>query len=177
VNPDGDRRFHGPRDYLELARSPAAAVDDLRMLADSPYSFVLEAVALHPSTPADVLERLLPIDPENTIGGISIMRALAAHPAATASLLQAIAAHVPRLLHNRRDAHAWFEVGIALFSNPSTPDVMLLRLLDDPQVTTQFRKVAARETNHPAVLDRLTHDPSETVRHAAAKRDGRKDPA
>lgn len=66
---DGGQRFHGPhgpRDYLDLPQSPAATAEELRWLAESPYSFVRLAVARHPSTPTDVLDRLLARDPENT---------------------------------------------------------------------------------------------------------------
>ena len=167
---EGGRRFHGPRDYLDLAESPTATAEDLRWLAESPYSFVLEAVARHPSTPVDVLDRLLARNPEN----IWLMHALAKHPAASRDLLSAIATHVPRLLH-QRDAHAGFAAGIALYSHPNAPDEALLELLDHPQVTMQFRKVAARETNHPTALERLRRDRSEVVRRAATRRESRPD--
>ena len=162
----GGRQFHGPRDYLDLAESPHAAPEELRWRARSPYSFVLEAVARHTSTPADVLEQLLTSD----AGGEGVMLGLAAHPAASTHLLAAIAERVPPLLHER-DSQG-FGVGIALFSNPNASDDALLRLVDDPQVTTQFRKVAARKTNRPAVLERLRQDRSETVRRAAARDKG-----
>ncbi len=167
---EGGRRFHGPRDYLDLAESPTASAEDLRLLADSPYSFVLEAVARHPSTPADVLDRLLARDPAD----IWLLHALATHPSASRELLAAIAALVPTILH-QRDTHAGFAAGIALFSHPNAPDEALLELLDHPQATTQFRKVAARETNHPAALERLRRDRSEVVRRAAARRESQPD--
>jgi hypothetical protein len=55
-----DREFHGPRDYLDLARSDKATPEDLRRLAESPYSFVVEAVAQNPVTPPEVLSQLVP---------------------------------------------------------------------------------------------------------------------
>jgi hypothetical protein len=164
MTPEGGRRFHGPRDYLDLAESPTATTEELRLLGESPYSFVLEAVAQHPSTPADVLDRLLARNPGNTC-----LHALAIHPSASRELLAAIAVLVPPLLH-QRDAYAGFAAGIALFSHPNAPDEALLELLDHPQATKQFRKVAARETNHPAALERLRRDRSEVVRRAAARR-------
>ena len=170
MNGQGERRFHGPRDYLELARSPTATPDDLRRLAGAPWNFVLEAVARHPSTPTDVLDRLLPDKPED-IRALGVLCAIAAHPSASRTTLAASPAQVPRLLHERPYAHSAFEAGIALFTNPSAPDDALLGLLDDTRATTQFRKVAARETNHPAALDRLMRDASETVRRAAQRAD------
>ena len=168
MNGQGERRFHSPRDYLELARSAAATPDDLRRLAGAPWNFVLEAVARHPSTPTDVLDRLLPDKPED-IGALGVMCAVAAHPSASRTTLAAIAKQVPRLLHERPYAQWAFETGVALFANPSAPDDALLDLLADTRTTTQFRKVAARETNHPAALDRLMRDASETVRRAAQR--------
>jgi hypothetical protein len=159
------RQPRGPRDYLDLAESSTVTADELRSLAESPYSFVLVAVARHPSTPADVLHRLFARAPDD----LRLVAALAAHPRARPDLLAAIATAVPPILHER-DAQDGFAAGISLFSHPNAPDDALLGLLDHPQVTTQFRKVAARETTHPAVLERLRHDRSETVRRAAARR-------
>jgi len=163
----GGRQFHGPRDYLDLAESPTATTEELRLLAESDYSFVRVAVARHPSAPVDVLDRLFARDP----GDIWLMHALATHPAASRELLSAIATHVPKLLHER-DTQSAFAAGIALYSHPNASDEALLELLDQPQVTTQFRKVAARETNHPAALERLQRDRSDVVRRAAARREG-----
>jgi hypothetical protein len=164
------RQFHGPRDYLDLAESPTATAEELRWLAESQYSFVLEAVARHPSTPADALEQIFAN--EAAVGRDEILAELAAHRFASAALLAAIAEQVPSGLHVR-DNPSGFGAGIALFSNPNTPDDVLLGLLENPQVTTQFRKVAARETNHPVALERLRNDRSETVRRAAARNDTR----
>jgi hypothetical protein len=168
------REFHGPRDYLDLAESPDATAEELRWLAASSYSFVVEAVARHPTTPADALERILASE-VMVDGGDAILVQLAAHSSASSGLLAAIAERVPRRLHARDNPWA-FAAGIALVSNPNTPDEALLRLVDDPQATTQFRKVAARETNHPALLDHLRADRSETVRRAATRNVGQPTP-
>jgi len=171
VDVDRAREFHGPRDYLDLAQSDAATAEELRWLADSPYSFVVLAVARHPSTPSDVLERLLPDDSEAEVDS-SILRALAEHRSSSVDLLVSIARRVPPLLHVsgwRGWRHDGFAAGIALFRNPIVPDELLFRLLDDPEVTTEFRKVAARETTHASVLERLRHDRSERVRRAARR--------
>jgi hypothetical protein len=159
----------GPKDYLDLAKSPAATETQLRWLAGSPYSFVIEAVARHPATPPDVLERFVPSDAKSW-NDQSLLLALAEHPSSSLAVLTAIARQVPRLLHER-DAQPGFAAGIALFRRPDTPEALLLEILANPDVTTEFRKVAARETaRHERVLDRLRHDPSERVRRAAGRR-------
>ena len=167
--PEGiPRGPRGPKDYLDLAKSPTATEQQLRWLAGSRYSFVLDAVAQHPATPVDVLERLVPSDGTTWIDQ-SLLLALAEHPASSLAVLTSIAQQVPRLLHER-DAQPGFAAGIALFRRPDTPEELLLELLDDPDTTTEFRKVAARETEHERVLTRLRHDRSERVRRAAEKR-------
>ena len=147
--------------------SQSATEEQLRWLAGSGYAFVLEAVARHPATPVDVLERLVPSDAKSW-NDQSLLLALAEHPASSVAVLSSIARQVPPLLHER-DAHPGFEAGIALFRRPDIPEELLLDLLDEPDVTTEFRKVAARETEHGRVLDRLRHDRSERDRRAAER--------
>ena len=159
----------GPKDYLDLAKSPSATEEQLRWLADSPYSFVAEAVARHPATPQDVLDRLVPPD-ATSWNDQSLLLALAEHPTSSLAVLTTIARQVPRLLRER-DSQPGFAAGIALFRRLDTPEAVLLELLDNPDVTTAFRTVAARETTQQGlVLDRLRHDRSERVRGAAERR-------
>src|SRR4051794_19978120 len=73
------RVFHGPKDYLDLARSPGTTVDELRELAGSPYRFVVQAVAEHPRTPVEVLRSLIPDSPR-TWNDYTLVMALARHP-------------------------------------------------------------------------------------------------
>jgi hypothetical protein len=115
--PEGiPRGPRGPKDYLDLAKSPTATAQQLRWLAGSPYSFVLDAVAQHPATPVDVLERLVPSDGTTWIDQ-SLLLALAEHPASSLAVLTSIAQQVPRLLHER-DAQPGFAAGIALSVDP-----------------------------------------------------------
>jgi hypothetical protein len=163
-----DRQFHGPRAYLDLARSDEATPEDLRRLAASPYAFVVEAVAQNPATPPEVLGQLVPA-PATTWNEQSLLLALARHPSATEQLLRQLAQLVPPALH-LRDSPQGFEAGIALFERSDTPDNLLLDLLGDSRVTTEFRKVAARQTSHDAVLTHLLSDRSDRVRRAARAR-------
>ena len=160
--------FHGPRDYLDLATAAEATEHELRWLSDSPYTFVVEAVARHPSTPPDVLERLVPPDPASSHGQ-AVLLGLAENPGSTLRVFEFVAQQVPQLLHER-DCQLGFAAGIALFRRADVPEELPRRLLDDARVTTEFRKVAARETIRQAVLTRLAEDRSERVRRVAARR-------
>ena len=166
--PVNERQFHGPKDYLDLARSPEATPDDLRFLAMSPYSFVVEAVAAHPATPVDVLDEII-LRSVSTWSDQEIVLALAKNPHSTGAAFAAIASFVPTCLHIR-DAHQVFHAGIVLFERDDVPDRVLFAMLDSDEVTTEFRKVAARQTTHPAVVERLLKDRSERVRRAAERR-------
>lgn len=164
------RVFHGPRDYLDLARSADATPDELHQLAGSPYPFVRQAVAENPATPPEALRALLPDDPQGW-NDFTLLAAVARHPAVDEALLREVGQRI-RLerLHEDRDPRRIFAAGIALFEQPKTPDDVLFGLLDDEGATTEFRKVAARQTTHPAVIERLLGDRSEKVRRAAERR-------
>lgn len=130
--------------------SPSATEEQLRSLAGSEYAFVVVAVARLPATPADVLERLALSD-ATSWNDQSLLLALAEHPRSSLVVFASVAQQVHQLLHER-DAHPGFAAGIALFRRSDTPDELLLELLDHPDVTTEFRKVPARETERAARL-------------------------
>jgi len=160
--------FHGPKDYLDLARSENASEDQLRALAGSEYSFVILAVAKHPATPADVLSTLVPKTAASW-NDDELMLALVNNEKSSRDVLVRIAKLVPSRLHER-DAPLAFKAGVALARRVDTPDPVLLDMLASPAATTQFRKVVARETTHVVVLESLAEDRSETVRRAAHRR-------
>lgn len=163
-----ERRFHSPRDYLDLARSENVTARQLAELAQQPYAFVRIAVAEHPATPAHVLEQLFPSD-LNDWNDQAVLVALATNPSSPSSLISSIAAAVPSALH-LRDAQQVFEAGIELFRREDVDLHVLVALLEDPHTTTEFRKVAARETTRSDVLEVLRLDRSEKVRRALEKR-------
>lgn len=163
-----ERRFHSPRDYLELARSPDVTPEQLSELAGLGYAFVSVAVAEHPSTPAGVLERLLPRGDASAETDHELFVVLARHPSTPPHVLRSIAARVPDGLHVR-NAQRLFEAGIELFRRADVDLGLLVTLLEDPLTTTEFRKVAARETTRADVLEVFAGDRSERVRRAAAR--------
>jgi hypothetical protein len=163
-----ERRFHGPRDYLDAARAADATSEELAVLARSEYDFVRLAVAEHPASTAAVLQLLVPESSE-TWNDQALLLALAAHPNSPLDVLEQVAQRVPSTLHNR-DRPLGFAAGIELFKRADTPLSLLFTLLEDEQVTTEFRKVAARETTRGEVVEVLLADRSERVRRAAARR-------
>jgi leucine rich repeat (LRR) protein len=171
VSEDGPpRTFHGPKDYLDLAQSPDVTPDELRELAKSAYPFVRQAVAEHPRTPRDALAALLPAEPSDW-NDFTLVATVARHAHADEPLLRAIADRLGlHRLREDRDSQRVFEAGIALFEQPRTPEDVLLGLLNDAGATTEFRKVAARQTTHQAVIEQLLTDRSESVRRAAGRR-------
>jgi hypothetical protein len=121
------RHFRGPKDYLDLARSPDATPDELRTLAQSEYPFVRLAVAEHPATPTDALDAIVP-DTAEAWREQDTLLALARHPAASNRVLTALAALVLALLHER-DIQLAFAAGVALYEREDTPGDVLLGLL------------------------------------------------
>jgi len=94
IMPDVDplprrRVFHGPRDYLDLARSPDASPDELRELASSVYPFVRQAVAENHTAPPDALRAVLPDDPQGW-NDFVLLATVARHPAAEEALLREV---------------------------------------------------------------------------------------
>lgn len=163
-----ERRFQGPKDYLDLARSPGATSTELRELARSPYEFVRQAVAEHGATPPDVLATLVPSD-LTTWNRAAILAALVRNPNTPVNALR----NVPELVLSRlrdRDAQRPFEVGVALAERSDTPHDLLIAMVSDPRATTEFRKVIARQTTHASVRDHLRSDRSDRVRRAADRR-------
>jgi hypothetical protein len=159
-------RPRGPKDFLDAARDPAMQTNQLDELADSPYSFVRTAVATHPNAGSPTLDRLVPSSAE-TYSDQELLRALASNPNAAAATLVRVADLLIGRLNGGRDNHVAFEAGIALFGRTDTPLEILLRLLADETTSTEFRKVAARDSLRPDVLAVLRQDRSERVRRAA----------
>jgi hypothetical protein len=162
--------FHGPKDYLDLARSPEATADQLRELSTSDYFFVRCAVAEHLTTPPDVLANLVPSE-VSTWNDTEMLLALARNSHSTLRVLSQIAKQVPATLHIH-NAKLGFKAGIVLFEREDTPDQVLIDLLAEPANTTEFRRVAAGQTTHAAVREHLSTDRSERVRRAAGRSTG-----
>lgn len=160
-------RFHGPKDYLDLARSPHATAEQLRELARSPYNFVIEAVAGHPATPADTLASIVPPEPQ-TGKDNAILLALVRNPNTPVEVLRRVPELVLPQLANRNE-HYSFEAAVALAERDDTPDDVLVALVSDPRAFTEFRKVIARQTTHDMLRERLQSDRSEKVRRAALR--------
>jgi len=159
-------RPRGPKDFLDAARDPAMHTNQLDELADSPYSFVHTAVATHRNASSETLGRLVP-SAADSYPQQELLRALASNPNSATVTLARVADLLMGRLNGGRDNHGAFEAGIALFGRTDTPLEILLRLLADETTSTEFRKVAARDSVRPDVLAVLRQDRSERVRRAA----------
>lgn len=178
-----------PKFYLDLARSPTVTAEELRTLAESIYPFVVCAVAQNPRTPGDVLALIArsgdtarseiaansatPVEVLESLADDlrwdSVAIGLANNVASSEAILREVGRYVVARSTGGRDNRN-FEAGIALFRRPDTPYDLLIAMLNSDNATTQFRKVAARETCHLSVLDQLCNDRSEVVRRAAHRR-------
>lgn len=160
--------FHGPKDYLDAAKNPDATAEQLHDLAQTRWSFVDLAIASHETATPETLRHLLAKADFNAYSGSELLLAIASNPSAPADVLILVSEHVPELLH-KRDRQNAFAAGVALSLRQDTPLDALAELLTHDQVTTEFRKVVARETNRPDVLTILAADQSERVRNAARR--------
>lgn len=162
------KKFHGPKEQLDAARSPETTSDVLDMLAESPYRFVQTAVAEHPNTQPWTLAVLVPFDlklpPDQFLAA-----AISWNRHTPDYALARVGERVATYLDNQRGHEMCFEIGIALGCNPNTPLETISKLLEPERSATQFRKVVARETRRRDVLHLLQTDRSEVVREQAVK--------
>ncbi|MHC4741783.1 MAG: hypothetical protein ACYS8Z_07730 [Planctomycetota bacterium] len=187
-------KYHGPKEYLEAAKSPDATLEELRELAKSPYDFVRVAVVRHPKCDMDLLRELA----KSSYGSVRV--AIARHPKCDMDLLLSL---IPENLDKSWDQ----ELAIIVIENPNTPSEVLsslaelfmgfvyshaedhgrfqgalslccdrripiddiARLLQGERTSKHFRRIVARETRRRDVLDILLSDRSEIVRRRATK--------
>jgi hypothetical protein len=161
-------RLRGPKDFLDAARDPNATSDKLDELARSPYSFVRTAVAARPNASPATLDHLVPVAAD-TYPDKELLKALASNPNSASQTLARIADLLVGRLNGGRDNQVAFAAGIAIFSRPDTPFDILIRLLHEPGTSTDFRKVAARDTARSDVINVLRQDRSERVRLMAQR--------
>jgi len=161
-------KYHGPKDYLDAAKSPDTSLAELRELARAPYSFVVTAVARNPNTESDVLTALIPRRIESS-NEQELAEAIVQHPNASADALEILAERLVPMLDNGRGHQVGFEAGVLLCSSPMVSIRTIAAILNSKDVAVQFRKVVARETHRRDVLEILLADRSEIVRRRAQK--------
>jgi hypothetical protein len=155
--------YHGPKDYLDAARSDGTSVAELMMLAQSEYGFVRLAVARNPNASSAVLASLLPATlSRDSDSDQEIALAVARHDNAPVELLERLASALAPHLRAGRE-HLAFAAGVELCANPAVPFSALEGLLSPACSPVQFRKVVARDSRRRDVLDLLLSDPSSIV--------------
>lgn len=155
-------QYHGPREYLDAAMSTDTPAEELARLALSEYSFVRLAVARNARTPSSALSRLVSASLES-YAEQEVAEAVAARMDAPSVVLERLAAGLAPHLHGGRKSHVAFGSAVALCSNPATPFEALRVLLSPSASKPQFRKVVARQTCRPDVLELLKSDVSSKV--------------
>lgn len=159
-----------PRACLDLAKRADAPPDELSRMSRSPHVFVLEAVAMHPKTPAVALSNMVPADLLKDDGfrvaGALLLNEnlpIAALQRIADSTAKAISEIVPRVWYARQFL-------CAFAANPNA-NVEILRALLDPKIAPRhIREWIARNSRRRDVLETLAHDPSGTVSKLAARR-------
>jgi hypothetical protein len=159
-------KYKGPKDRLDAARNVETSADELKILATSQYDFVLTAVAAHPNTTSETLASLIPDNPDdwNTQERAA---AIAQHPKSTTETLAKLCERIIPFLNQGRGNDFAMRAGVNLCCNINTQIETVQSLINDMRVSTQLRKVIARETRRADVLQLLTQDRSEVVRKRA----------
>ncbi|GAA3981146.1 hypothetical protein GCM10023085_74350 [Actinomadura viridis] len=131
------RRLHSPADYLALARAPETGADLLRHLAGSPYSFVWQAVAVHPNTPPDVLLRLCS-QRDSAWNDNRLLALIAGHPRAGRDVLLAVLGEVTARLGT--PGNRPYAAGLRLAERTELEPDEILPLAALPGASRRFRK-------------------------------------
>ena len=163
------RVYHSPKDYLDAARDPATAPEELRQLARSEYDFVQRAVAAHPSAEGDVFTALVP---QRIASGHEELLAwiFVQHPRVLPEHLRVLAEGLPYPIDRGREHHNVFYIGLAVCNHPKTPLDAIQSLLTAGPVSSAFRRKLARATMRADVLQLLLADHSAVVRRWAQAR-------
>jgi hypothetical protein len=160
-------RYHSPKEYLEEASSPATTAERLDILAESQWEFVRAAVAAHPNVAPLTLAGLVPTGARPLDESIAV--AIARRSNAPVDALRKLAIRFGRMV-NWSGRAVGFDLGLALLSNPASPDDVVVELLDPERSTRHFRMRVASTTTRADVLERLQQDRSEAVQKRAKNR-------
>jgi len=159
-------KYHSPKEQLDAARSPEASIEELQILAASVYDFVRVAVANNPNATPQVLNSMLP-EKINSWNEQDLASSLAKHEKTSPATLSVLAEKLLPVMNNARGNDRGFRAGVSLCCNPNTPSEAVQRILCDPIVATQIRKMVAKETRREDALRILLTDRSEAVRKKA----------
>ena len=113
-------KYHGPKDYLDAAKSLQTSAEELKHLATSDYDFVKVAVAQSHNSTEEVLDLLLPIIYESWTGQ-EVASAIAENPKTSAKTLQTLTENLIPFFNNGRGNDMAFKAGINICCNLNTP--------------------------------------------------------
>jgi len=155
-----------PRDYLNEANSSETTAKRLDSLARAEWEFVRAAVAANPKTDPQTLVKLVPAGIRLLDESIAV--AIARRVDAPAEALRALARRF-NAISDWSGRSAGVDLGLALLSNPSTPNDAIVELLAPARSTPHFRARVATTTRLASVLTLLRQDISEKVRKRAER--------
>lgn len=169
------KKFHGPKDYLDAARSLETTPDELDDLSNSEFGFVRKAVAANPRTRVKTLLKMIP--EEIPKGGDDdawriqeLALEIARNPNLTVELLTVLAQKFMPALDKVRTHHLAFHAGVFFCSDPRVPFSVIESIVNPERSTKWFRRVVARETKRKDVLELLAQDSSVKVTKKAQER-------
>jgi hypothetical protein len=163
------KKYSGPKDRVDAARDPSTPPEELAVLSTSEYVFVKAAVAINPSTPACILNALVP-------RGLDKVEdfEIAAHllqnphlpPRACVSLINRISERLASI--SPRDYYQTMAIE-HLCMNQAVPLAPLRELLENDSFPKHLRGRVARKETRTDVLLILQNDKSESVRNRATR--------
>lgn len=166
---DKMKKYSGPKDRVDAARNPSTPPDDLAVLSSSEYIFVKAAVAINPSTPAHVLDALVPHHLDKT-EDFEIAAHLLQNPHLTAQACVSLITRISERLASISPRDFYQTMMIEhLCVNQAVPLAPLRELLENDSFPKHLRGRVARKETRTDVLLILQNDKSESVRNKAKR--------
>lgn len=158
-----------PAKAVAAARSTDATIDELQVLARSPYKFVREYVANNPNVTSGILFGIVPPEVESDTN-YGIARAIVRSPRASADILRTLSEliDIARCDGSRRENYRFEELAIAVAVHPNCPPELTLSIL--ARAGRRVREKVAEKSAKDDVLEALLSDPSGRVRSLASAR-------
>lgn len=163
------RKYSGPKDRVDAARSFDTAPSDLRELAKSTLIFIREAVAENPRTEPDVLDSLVPLSLE-TEEDFTVTAALVRNPSCSPERFVIIGERVRAAMHEIPPRNYTKNLLIdALFTCQHVPFKILAEIIHPTVAPKHIRSKTAGICHREDVLHVLLGDPSEKVKRRAER--------
>jgi hypothetical protein len=153
-----------------LARDPKTSIEVLEEIAKSSLIFLVEYVALNPSTTEDMLMRMIPLTLK-TERNLRIAKALAKNPKLPErALMQILNEILPEQINgSRRENFPYEHLVLAILCHNNCGEDAK-HFFDSNRPSTKLRVNLAKDSPVITVLKCLANDPSERVHYIARQR-------